>query len=445
MLTIVVLVLLTGFLLHKSVRMPGMALVGLFCMLTVEQWAQSQSIFFVERSFLINVLFAFITAFALSIRVFRGELRSEPFPLGAGLVLVLFAYALLSTTWTNDDIDVQAIWMTWAPYILVQVLIAPLLVAEPKELTRLFGYQIFLGGLFATLIVFGSEYEGRQIILGGDRHFQGNPLAVAETGGVTIICAVLMTRLFKGDILIKLIVSAICLVAIVKSGSRGQLIALAFALVVAFPFTYSVKNPKIVVGSAVVAFILGYTVFLGLETFWGEGTRYSSEGMSTDYLKRMDKVARLFAAWIQDPSAIIFGLGNSSSYDLSINGSYPHFVPVEILCEEGILGALVYLWILLIVARDAIFVLRRRGMKRDESAGFAILVAIIAYLFLISLKQGSLIGTSTFFMTVIIFLRTVALTRRKDRARLREAAPEPAQERRDSYIVHANRLHSPHI
>jgi hypothetical protein len=44
-----------------------------------------------------------------------------------------------------------------------------------------------------------------------------------------------------------------------------------------------------------------------------------------------------------------------------------------------------------------------------------------------------------------MFLRTVALTRRKDRARLREAAPEPAPDLRDGYIVHANRLHSPHI
>ncbi len=445
MLTFVVLVLVAGFLLYKSVKHPGMALVGLFCMLTVEQWVQSQSAFFVERSFIINVLFAVVTAFALWVRIYRRELRSEPYPLGAILVLLLFSYALLSTMWTGRDVEIQEIWTMWAPYLIVQILIAPLLVADSRELTRLFAYQIFLGGLFATLITFGSEYDGRQIILGGDKAFQGNPLAVAETGGVTIICAVMMTRLFKGDILFKLIISSICLVAIVKSGSRGQLIALAFALIVAFPFTYSVKSPKIIVGSAIVAMILGYVVLAGLETFWGDSGRYSGEGMSADYLKRIDKIARLFTVWINDPVAIVFGLGNSASFDMTINGSYPHFVPIEILCEEGIVGALVYLWMLVIVLRDALFMLRRRGMEREESAGFAILVAIVVYLFLISLKQGSLIGTSTFFMSVMLFLRAVALLRRKDRVKKPETEPTEPATPSDSYTIYANQLHSPHL
>jgi hypothetical protein len=415
MLTIIVLVVLIGFLSYRSVRLPGMALVGLYCMLAVEQWAQSQSVFFVERTAIVNLLFAVVAGFALTIRIYRRELRSEPYPLGAVLVILLFSYALLSTNWTNDDIEIAAIWEMWAPYIILQILIAPLLIAEPRDLAKVFAYQIFIGGLFAALIVFGTDYQGRQVVLGDNVKIVGNPLAIAELGGITIICVVMMTRLFKGDVLFRLIIASICLIAIIKSGSRGQLIALAFALAVAYPFTYSIKNPKIFVASALCALLLGYVVLAGLDTFWADSGRFGSEKMSIDYGKRIDKSARLLAAWVDSPGAIIFGLGNSGSYDMSINGSYPHFVPIEILCEEGIIGALIYIWMLLLILRESLFALRRDKTVREESSAFAILIGIIVYLFLISLKQGSLIGTSTFFMSVMIFSKAVAVTRFADR------------------------------
>jgi len=415
MLTIVVLVILIGFLSYQSIRLPGMALVGLYSMFAVEQWAQSQSIFFLENNAIINVLFALIAGFALTVRLYRKELKSEPFPLGALLVILLFSYALLSTTWTSNKIDIESIWMNWAPYLFLQILIAPLLIAQPRDLTKVFAYQIFIGGLFAALIVFGTEYIGRMIVLGDGQTIGGNPLAIAELGGVTIICSVMMTRLFKGDFLIKLVIASICLIAIIKSGSRGQLIALVLALIAAYPFTYSIRNPKIFVSSTLVIMLLAYVLLAGLDTFWTDSWRFTSEGMSNDYAIRVERSERLLEAWLDSPGAIIFGLGNSASFDPTINGAYPHFVPIEILCEEGVIGILLYLWMLVLIIRESIFVLRRKGTARDESAAFAILIGIIVYMFMISLKQGSMISTSTFFMTVMIFAKAVAVTRAGDR------------------------------
>jgi len=60
-------------------------------------------------------------------------------------------------------------------------------------------------------------------------------------------------------------------------------------------------------------------------------------------------------------------------------------------------------------------VLRRKNQSREDSAAFAILIGVIVYMFLISLKQGSLIGTATFFMSVMIFSKAVAVTRKADR------------------------------
>jgi hypothetical protein len=418
----IVLIGLSVFLVFRSVRTPGIALVGLFSMFAIEQWAQSQSSFFVERNVLINVLFAMITGFALYLRVVRGELRSEPYPLGAKLVILLYLYALLSTYWTDEAIDVQSIWTAHVPYIIVQVFVAPLLLADPRELTKIFAYQIFIGGLFAALIIFGSEVTGRRITLGDDGSITGSPLSVAEAGGITVICAVLMTRLFKGDVIIKVIISAICIFAIVRSGSRGQLIALAFALIAAFPMTYSIKNPKLVVGSVLVVLILGYVTYVGLELFWQDSGRFSSEGMSDDYALRIGKVTRLMSAWLANPAAIIFGLGNSASFSLSINGSYPHFIPIEILCEEGVIGFLIYAWVLAIVAREALYVGIYRSGTRQETSGLAILFGIIVYLFFISLKQGSFLSSTPFFMSTILFIRTVAYIRQTDKQERRETA-----------------------
>ena len=440
MLTFAVLIGLAMYLSYQSIRLPGIALVGLFCMFVIEQWAQSQSVFFVERSVVINVLFALITGFALSMRIMRRDLRKEPYPLGCWLVIVLFLYALLSTNWTDDAIDVQTIWTAWAPYIVVQILIAPLLVADPKQLTKIFAYQIFFGGLFAALIISSAEFVGRKILLGGDSSLVGNPLAIAEASGITIICAVMMTRMFRGDVFVKLLICGICLFAIIKSGSRGQLIALAFALIVAFPITYSVKNPKIVVGSALVVLLLGYATLVGLDLFWADSDRFSGDTMARDYQGRLGKITRLMTAWLADPGAIVFGLGNSSSFSTSINGSYPHFVPIEILCELGIVGALMYLWLLAIVIRESIFVAFRYKGERNETAGLAILVGVVVYMFMISLKQGSLIGSSTFFMSVMIFVRSVAYVRQSLQAKAAED-PTPKEPLVSSFTPRPASLH----
>jgi hypothetical protein len=118
----------------------------------------------------------------------------------------------------------------------------------------------------------------------------------------------------------------------------------------------------------------------------------------------------------------VFGLGNSASYDPSLLGAYPHLVPVEILCEEGAIGALLYLWMLAIVVRDSRFLLRRKGSLREERVSFSILIGIIVYMFLISLKQGSLLSTATFFMCVMLFSKAVAVTRERDRMRRKSQA-----------------------
>ena len=439
MLTFAILGALALFLLHRSTVLPGVALVGLLSMYAIEQWAQSQSLFFVQHGALVNMMIAAIAAYALALRVYRRELWGEPYPLAAVLVILLYSYAALSTTWTSAfDWEVKAIWTKMWPILVIQLLIAPLLVANAKDLTKIFSNQIFVGGLFCGLIVVMADYVGRKILFGEDGSASGNPLAVAQSGGITIICVVMMTRMFRWDMLVKLLVAGFCLVAIIKSGSRGQLFALAFALIVAFPFTYSIKNPKIVVSSALVAGLLVYGVVVGLDAFWG-GTsgRYSTGAMTDAYSGRLDNVSRLVEAWLANPVAIVFGLGNSASFDWNIVGFYPHMVPMEILCEEGLLGASLYVWILMIVVRDALYVLRKKDLERSESAAFAILIGMIAYMFMLSFKQGSMLHWSSFFMAIMLFTRAVGVRRRLDQREARESGASARTSTRRDYTIYA--------
>ena len=66
--------------------------------------------------------------------------------------------------------------------------------------------------------------------------------------------------------------------------------------------------------------------------------------MTDDYSGRLEKSANLLHVWINEPGAILVGLGNSASTWSGLNGSYPHMVPVEILGEEGLIGAAFFKW-----------------------------------------------------------------------------------------------------
>ena len=126
MLTIAILLALTGFLAYKSLRLHGIALVGLNCMFAVEQWAQSQSIFFAQRGTLINLPFAAVTIIALTAKFYRGKISSDPYPLVGYVAVALFLFALLSTFWTADVVEADIMWKRAAPYVVLQILIAPL-------------------------------------------------------------------------------------------------------------------------------------------------------------------------------------------------------------------------------------------------------------------------------------------------------------------------------
>ena len=420
MTVIPLLVLLIGSLTYLSIRNPSIALVGLFSMFGVEQWAQANSAFFLENSAVINVVFGLVVGVALVSDIHRHGKAGRYTAIGV-LVGLLYLYALVTTLWTSPKVNTTALWLQAAPYLLVRVLAGPLLVRRTGELATAYTYQVFVGAAVALLLYFGADWEGRQIVIGGTGR-QGNPLAVAEMAGITILCAVFAVANFRASTLLRLSAVAVCLLVIVRSGSRGQLFGLVLATAIAFPCRYSIRNVKVFATTALVGVISAFIVSYGFSEYWADSGRFSEEGMAGDYALRVENVLTLLGIWFRDTRAVIVGLGNSTSFDHSVIGFYPHFVPAEILAEEGLIGALIYLAILVSVVVVALRAMRHAKFEDVQMrSALATTLAIVLYTFSLSLKQGSLLGHTTFFMSVIVMGRVSALSSQESLSRRRAA------------------------
>ena len=105
------------------------------------------------------------------------------------------------------------------------------------------------------------------------------------------------------------------------------------------------------------------------------------------------------------PDTLVFGLGNSASYDPHILGFYPHFVPLEVLAEEGLIGFGLYLAILFCSMRSCLRCFRSIANEPRERLLLGGIVGLCMFTLLLSFKQGSLLGNVEFFMLSIILGR----------------------------------------
>ena len=117
---------------------------------------------------------------------------------------------------------------------------------------------------------------------------------------------------------------------------------------------------------------------------------------------RLEQALILVHHWYGSPETILFGLGNSASFDPRVLGMYPHFVPLEILAEEGLVGFLAFLLILFVTGQNVAHCLRAIRDAPSERPLLAALAAMFLYALLLALKQGSLLNNLELFMFAIL-------------------------------------------
>jgi hypothetical protein len=415
MTSIIVYGLILGLLGLATLRRPGVAFGGVICMFGLEEWAQGSNPVFLRYHALTNLAIGVFVLAGLAIQLLRRNLFS-----GAGLkltfwVILLFLYAFVSVMWApREDLSLSEWEKNWA-YLVTEIILAPMLLCRMADFRDGLATIALLGTVLTFLLLYTVKWEYRYIVFAvrGDEVIHGNPLVPAQVAGCAAFSLIFLKMRRWGLLwsLLKWAIVAFCLLLMVRTGSRGQVIGAIITLAATWPVALRMKNARnymaILLG---MAFVVGIC-FEAYDSYWntrenmGVGRRWEGGEIGRDISGRLDSAFILLDHWAKKPLAVFVGLGNSASFDPRIIGIYPHFVPLEILGEEGVLGFAMLLWILYLTARATR--LAFKTVKDDDKlrALFGAFLAMFAYSFILSLKQGSMLGNSLLFTFAIILAR----------------------------------------
>ncbi len=383
---------------------PATALAGAFCMFGFELWAQASDAYFATRGGrpLINKLIGAIVVLAVARKIFGGDPILRGYPVVGLLVFALFFYALASTLWAPNPARSLRAFLGQAPYIITIVFLCPLLCSSTRDFERMFVATFVLGTVVAFLLMFTVEWKGRSVVLPTSIvAYKANPLVTGSLGGtIAIIAAVLFWPKLMFLNILKWIVVVFGVLLAIRSGSRGQTFAAIMVILACWPIAHRLHGFKAyaILGYAIIV-IVGAT-FWALDAYWADSDRWTEDALDEATGGRLHRSSHVLDYWFKNIATIFFGLGSSASGDLI--GTYSHVVPVDILTEEGILGFLIYVGIILSCVMNGLssfFLVRDNPVQRTQ---LAILCAIFMYYFVLSLKQGTMLGNTLLFMVAIL-------------------------------------------
>jgi len=288
--------------------------------------------------------------------------------------------------------------------------------------TAMLGLAVLGGALMVTLLVFG-EWGARGLVVAGSVYErETNPLAIAGLAGcVTGAALFVPVRRFRWLAWpLRLAIVGVCLVVIVRSGSRGQLVAASISLLPMLLVAYRASRFRGLLAIGIAVAVCGMAIYYGASEFiHAYDARWSESLAARDAVGRWQMALKLLHVWSQSGAHIVVGLGNSASFDPSLVGYYPHNVPLEVLGEEGLIGIVMYLYVLWLACSG---LLRARKMVKSQPQMRSLIAAVgtaFVFTFLISLKEGNMVGSAYFFLFAILLGRLPELVRAAQKAAAR--------------------------
>jgi len=391
-------------------------------MFPLEQALQVNTSFFYAYDSLFNYLCAAVVCAAAFRQVFSGRTPlSQIMNPAAGALFGLMSIATLSISWSLfSSHAIEQFWWN-APYLVVATVGVPLCFAGLQSVTSLRYSILLLGCVLAVAILVSPSFSffatRARLEFGGGQ--SGSPLALAEVGGLMIVCAVLgpgskawsASSFLRGAAVV--LGAGLCL----TSGSRGQLIAAVATAVLLFPFSRGVRDLRgvllMVLGIPIVL-VLGYlstTFFVTSENL----SRWSADSIAGGTSERMDFVRSYAELWLRSPSVWLLGFGTMSFGSLV---SVAHFVEnlnAEILFEEGIVGLAAYLALLGFVARDVAYLARNASYTGTDRANLVTLIGAMLYFLLIASKSFNVWTAHPFWMWLMVTAAIGRYERRRAR------------------------------
>ena len=341
----------------------------------------------------------------------RGVPVKKPSTYSLGWVYVLLGYALISTIWHPKPSDALSVWYGAAPYLLIFMVGSWSTIFNEDDFAEgLKEFYIITFPLLTWSLVFGSwgarGLESLNLQHTGHAGEAGNVMGSLALSSAAGMCCLASHIAFKKKSRLNSVLIfgtyAIMFTLIARSGSRGQLIAIIMAALIMVslhkPLLGHVFNLILVAIVSWVVITVVPPLILSEEHLWlldRWDVSYMVKGME-------DRGTHVGLLWphYKDAGFIgqFFGLANGYSYLPSAGGIYPHNVPFEVLCEEGILGLLIYSFM---VCRTG-WLLYLVSARNKLSISASVPLALFIFLSLVTLKSGSLISHYSLLVLYVV-------------------------------------------
>lgn len=377
--------------------------MGVACFIhvfTLEQLFSAHSIYIYHKPSLINICLAGIVCFAF-ICSFRKKCSIHLHQFKALTIYFLIILYVLATGVISQNELVSKAFAQFFPYFIALVLTV-------YTLLRTNDVQGFSKGILyfgAPLIFFLSisphfGVGGLRVPWAFDNYGNNlrlNYLELGYTAGILLISSS-TSVIFKKtwlDFLVRLLLILLSLYVLIKTGARGQTVFAIVATVIVF-----LMKGKNIAGRIVILTMFGSLLSVLLiellSDMWSGSERWSIEKITQDGVGRFEIAMYGLELWSQSIIGIVFGIGHLTIE--KVTGSYPHIVVLEVLAEEGVLGFLLFLWFVLICFRKGFKLASKTRMSKNDSGALFVLVGIMIYCFMLSFKQGTILGNWPFFL-----------------------------------------------
>jgi O-antigen ligase len=390
-----------------SMGRPGCTLALIWSMFGVEQLLQSKFQLFVNFGNLVNAFPIVTCLIAIFFQLSRGKrlLYVERVQL---LTVALFILAIASSVWSVDRSQTTERIFTAGPYLVAFCLVGPLCISNENDiLDGLWAFVVLSVPLLIALATVEMDY--RHVLLSDGT--RGNPLAVGSVASYSSICCFALS-IVQRRFWVRIVLLGIVLLGafvVLRTGSRGQMIGAAISMAFAAYITLSlIQRSSIVIGfflAGIVLIVVWYAIEeVGMRQL-GFDARWERQYMINELRSgRLSYASELLGYYrLGGPLVWFLGLGSSASY--SLIGGYCHIVPIEVLCELGLLGLTIFLAIIGWTAFAGISILRSATFDSKLKLSASVLLSLFCFESILQLKQGALLGYFGFFFCCIVISR----------------------------------------
>lgn len=391
------IILILGFLMLRGLFHPGIMLALMWATYAIEQVVQQGLPAFLVRPWIINVALTLFTIAAVG-RAFMTDKYKGFVVSSAHLwMMILILHCALSYFWSiTPDIAAQQL-TKHMPYVVAFAFVAPFCAFNQKQIESAVNVIIYFGGFVLIALALGS-FGSRAVVLDTVRgkDIEANPLAAATFGGYVVICSVfnLYGHRSRNAIIfaIRVGIALLGIYTIVRSGSRGQLVAVMVACFIWLPVTARMAAKR----STIVAYIFAITLAVAsvfLIDYFNLASRWRWDLVDQAGGGRINQtIYCIEKMWEAGPAAWFFGLGNSACYKLI--GGYPHNVPGEVLAEEGLIGFVCYTAFMISVTICGFKFMNQQNAKPKTRVNIGLLLTLFTFEFGLGLKQNNFLGSS---------------------------------------------------